>query len=110
MANGLKDSISENTSMRTQVCFAFPLLLLLALIPSTFAVSGCSDGFYCRAYADKPFFGPGDTGKLTIDLKNLNSYTVRVNNISINFPWAAYINGQWDGNSTIYLNTNVNSQ
>ncbi len=65
--------------------------------------------FYCQAWTDKPFYSPADTGKLTIDLKNINSFTVKVNYLTINFPWVAYINGQWDGNSTIQLNANVTS-
>lgn len=97
--------------MRNYAYVALPLLLALALIPSVVSVSsGCFaefDRFYCTAWTDKPFYSPGDTGKLTIDLKNINNYTVRINNLTITFPWAAYVNGQWDGNSTVPVNANV---
>lgn len=96
--------------MRNYACAALPLLIALALIPSVASVpSGCvaDDRFYCAAWTDKPFYSPGDTGKLTIALKNLNNYTIRIDNLTIAFPWAVHINGQWDGNSTIALNTNV---
>jgi hypothetical protein len=97
--------------MRNFAYAALPLLLALALIPSVASVSsGCFadfDRFYCTAYTDKPFYSPGDTGKLTIDLKNLNNYTIRINNLTITFPWAAYVNGQWDGNTTIAPNANI---
>lgn len=97
--------------MRNYVYAALPLLIALALIPSVASVpSGCIadfDRFYCSAWTDKPFYSPSDPGKLTIALKNINNYTIRINNLTITFPWAAYVNGQWDGNSTISLNTNV---
>ncbi len=97
--------------MRNYAYIALPLLIALGLIPSVAsAPSGCStefDRLYCTAWTDKPFYSPGDTGKLTIDLKNVNNYTIRIDNLTITFPWAAYVNGQWDGNSTIAVNTNV---
>ncbi len=97
--------------MRNFPYAALPLLLVLALIPSVVSVSsGCSaefDRFYCTAWVDKPFYSPGDTGTLTIDLKNINNYTIRIDNLTVSFPWAAYVNGQWDGNSTLPINTNV---
>jgi len=102
--------------MRNFAFAALPLLLVLLSIHTTLApgvVTGScfplQDNLYCKAWTDKPFYSPGDTGKLTIDLKNINNYTVKVNNLTITFPWAAYINNQWDGNSTINLNTNVSS-
>src|SRR5712692_1112435 len=97
--------------MRNYAYVALPLLIALALIPSVASVSsGCFadfDRFYCSAWTDKPLYSPSDAGKLTIDLKNINNYTIRINNLTITFPWAAYVNNQWDGNSTITLNTNV---
>ncbi len=97
--------------MRNYAYVALPLLIALALIPSVASVSsGCFaefDRFYCTAWTDKPFYSPSDTGKLTIDLKNLNNYTIRINNLTITFPWAAYVNGQWDGNYTVAPTSNV---
>ena len=101
--------------MRNYAYIALPLLLVLVLIPATqAAITGScfplfQDQIYCMAWTDKPFYSPGDTGKLTIDLKNINNYTIKVNNLTIAFPWAAYVNNQWDGNSTLSLNTNVSS-
>ena len=92
--------------MRNYASFAFPLLLALALIPASRAQI-FDEGIYGQALTDKPFYSPGDTGKLTIDLKNLLGFTIMVNNLTVTFPWSAYINGQWDGNSTLALNVNV---
>ncbi len=93
--------------MRRYACFALPLLLALVLIPTSLgAPPSCeSSRLYCSARTDKPYYSPGDTGKLTIDLKNLYNYPIQVNNLTVTFPWSAYINGQWDGNSTISLPT-----
>lgn len=101
--------------MHNYAYVALPLLLVVVWIPTTLgAITGSCfpsfpDQLYCRAWTDKPFYSPGDTGKLTINLKNINNYTVQINNLTIAFPWAAYVNGQWDGNSTISLNRNVTS-
>lgn len=95
--------------MRNFAYLTLPLLLGLALIPSSFAAIPSCELFYCRGFTDKPYYSTGDTGKLSIDLKNQFGYTIRLNNLSVTFPWAAYVSGQWDGNSTIPLNMNLTS-
>jgi hypothetical protein len=48
------------------------------------------------ALPDRASYVPGDSGTLTVTLKNTeNSGTIEIRNITIYWPWAQYVNGQW---------------
>lgn len=64
---------------------------------------------YLQITLDKPFYYPGDSGRLMIDIRDSLSINIQVYNISVIFPWRAYINGLWDGNQTINVNRAVAS-
>lgn len=55
--------------------------------------------FYLRT--DKASYSPGDSGSLQITLRNQGDTSFTVKNISISYPWMAYINDHWDGNVSI---------
>jgi hypothetical protein len=52
------------------------------------------------ARTDKASYVPGDTGTLFITVKNDGTQSFGVRNISITYPWKAFITDHWDGNST----------
>ncbi len=64
---------------------------------------------YIQVVLDKALYYPGDSGTVSIDIRDTLSVNMEVYNLSIIFPWQAYINGHWDGNQTITLNTAVAS-
>jgi hypothetical protein len=48
------------------------------------------------ALPDRASYVPGDSGTLTVTLMNTeNTGTVEVRNITVYWPWAQYVNGQW---------------
>lgn len=62
---------------------------------------------YLQIILDKPYYNPGDTGKLVIDLQNNLDISIFISRIDVKFPWVAYIHGGWDGNVTLNIKMNV---
>ena len=80
-----------------------PLLALLALsIISAIAIAPSHATFQPVVYAhtDKPAYNPGDSGTLYITVRNQGTQAFTVENISITYPWFAFITNHWDGNVT----------
>jgi hypothetical protein len=54
------------------------------------------------AWTDKTYYDPGETGSLYIVIRNDRTDTdLILQNISITYPWFAYLGNAWDGNITI---------
>src|SRR5260370_17717499 len=51
-------------------------------------------------HTDKSSYLPGDTGTVLITVRNEGSQAVTVKNITVDYPWMAFITDHWDGNST----------
>lgn len=52
------------------------------------------------ARTDKPSYAPGDSGTLYITVRNLGTQAITVQNVSVTYPWKAFITNHWDGNFT----------
>lgn len=58
------------------------------------------------AWTDKPWYNPGDSGKLGISMLNGLAIPVEVYNITITYPWGPRYDassGEWEGNETIKI-------
>jgi len=59
-----------------------------------------SIGVNIYSRTDKASYVPGDTGTLFITVRNNGTQSFAVKNISITYPWKAFITDHWDGNFT----------
>ncbi len=81
-----------------------PLALLVIGLMTIVVVTPIHATYSIATYvrADKSSYLPGDSGTLFVTVKNLipsQSFTVR--NITVNYPWMAFITDHWDGNFTV---------
>ena len=70
------------------------LFAAFAVIPSH-AVT-LPPAIYART--DKPSYAPGDSGTLYITVRNSGTQAITVQNVSVTYPWKAFITNHWDGN------------
>jgi hypothetical protein len=57
------------------------------------------------AQFDRASYVPGDSGTLTVTLVNYDSSnTVEIRNLTIYWPWAQYVNGQWPSAANVSQN------
>jgi hypothetical protein len=66
---------------------------------------------------DRSSYLPGDSGTLFITVRNEGSQALTVKNITVDYPWMAFITDHWDGNFTatginqaLSQNQNYNTQ
>src|SRR5207247_10209241 len=80
-----------------------PLTLLAISILAGIMLTPSHASFVVNIYAhtDKASYVPGDTGTLFITVRNSGTQAFAVKNISITYPWKAFITDHWDGNTTI---------
>jgi hypothetical protein len=83
------------------------LIILAALLialssPLTYAAPPVTVNIY--AWTDKAVYEPGESGKLTIVIRNDMNVDLILYNITIEYPWFAYTGEEWDGNDTIIVN------
>jgi hypothetical protein len=52
------------------------------------------------AWTDKASYLPGDTGTLHVTVRNQGTQAFTVKNITVNYPWKAFVVDHWDGNFT----------
>ncbi len=81
-----------------------PLALLVIGLMTIVVITPIHASYSIVTYArtDKSSYLPGDTGTLFVTVKNLipsQSFTVR--NITVDWPWMAFITDHWDGNFTV---------
>ncbi|SRR5712691_1326296 len=79
------------------------LLAISILAATMFAPSHASISVNIYARTDKASYVPGDTGTLFITVRNDGTQSFAVRNISITYPWKAFITDHWDGNSTYVI-------
>lgn len=69
------------------------------------------------ARTDRAAYSPGDSGTLFITIRNQGTQAFTIKNISITYPWFAFVTDHWDGNTTtnninqaVAQNQNYNTQ
>ncbi len=79
-----------------------PLALLAIAFIAAVMITPIHGSFIAKVYAwtDKPSYLPGDTGVLHVTVRNTGTQSFTVRNISITYPWMAFVIDHWDGNST----------
>lgn len=60
-----------------------------------------SPDVYVFAWVDKSQYMPGETGTLYITVLNMKDSPVEIKNVTIRYPWWAYVKDHWEGNETI---------
>ena len=79
-----------------------PLTVLAISILAIIMVTPIHATFIPNIYArtDKSSYLPGDTGTLFLTVRNTGTQSFAVKNISITYPWKAFITDHWEGNTT----------
>lgn len=79
-----------------------PLLLIAVSIIGAAIVTPihAAYGDFASARTDKPSYLPGDSGTLYVTVKNTGTLPFTVKNVTVIFPWMAFITDHWDGNFT----------
>jgi len=102
--------------MKTQ---RIPLTILAIGILSIIMIAPIHANYQAVAYGrtDRSSYLPGDSGTLYITVQNEGSQALTVKNITVNYPWMAFITDHWDGNFTatginqaLSQNQNYNTQ
>src|SRR5207245_3211712 len=96
-----------------------PLTVLAIGILSIVMIAPIQANYQAIAYGrtDRSGYLPGDSGTLYITVRNEGSQAVTVKNITVDYPWMAFITDHWDGNFTatainqaLSQNQNYNTQ
>lgn len=79
-----------------------PLTLLAISVLAGMMLTPTHASYVVNVYArtDKASYVPGDMGTLLITVRNDGTQSFAVKNISITYPWKAFITDHWDGNFT----------
>jgi hypothetical protein len=79
-----------------------PIILLAISILAGVMLAPADGTIAVNIYArtDKASYVPGDTGTLFITVRNDGTQSFAVKNISITYPWKAFITDHWEGNFT----------
>ena len=79
-----------------------PIALVAFSIITAFMVTPIHASFSPQIYArtDKSSYLPGDSGTLYITIRNEGTQSFGVRNLTITYPWKAFLTDHWDGNST----------
>ncbi len=96
-----------------------PLTLAAIGILAITVIAPIHANYQAVAYGrtDRSSYLPGDTGTLFITVRNEGSQALTVKNITVVYPWMAFITDHWDGNFTatgitqaLSQNQNFNTQ
>src|SRR2546429_394049 len=81
---------------------SIPLTVLAIGILSIIVISPIHANYQAIAYGrtDRSGYLPGDSGTLYITVRNEGSQALTVKNITVDYPWMAFITDHWDGNFT----------
>jgi len=82
-------------------------LLSAILFASLTKAQPPTEKFYVYAWVDKLQYEPGDSGTLYITIRNDLKTEVYIYNITIEYPWHAYVEDHWEGNDTIEVKTAI---
>ncbi len=80
-----------------------PLALLVLGIISTIAITPSHAALLppvISGRTDKAAYAPGDSGTLYITVRNIGTQSIGIKNITVAYPWKAFITDHWDGNFT----------
>jgi len=83
------------------------MTLLSAILFVSLAKAQVTPEFNVYAWVDKLQYAPGDSGTLHITIRNDLADEVYVYNITIIYPWHAYVEDHWEGNDTIEVETAI---
>jgi hypothetical protein len=75
-------------------------LSVLATMMITPIHSATSYSYSVYGRTDKSSYIPGDSGILYLTIKNTGGGSFTVRNVTIEYPWKAFITDHWDGNFT----------
>lgn len=91
--------------MRKPILFAITTVtLVLTLLSFTSAYAQVQPTVNIYAWTDKPSYKPGESGKLTIVVRNdRKDVDLILYNITIRYPWFAFTGEKWEGNDTITI-------
>jgi hypothetical protein len=98
---------------------SIPLTVLAIGIISIIMIAPIHANYQAIAYGrtDRSSYLPGDSGTLYITVRNEGSQALTVKNITVVYPWMAFITDHWDGNFTatginqaLSQNQNYNTQ
>src|SRR5437016_13612803 len=76
------------------------LLAISVLAATILAPSHASISVNVYSRTDRPSYVPGDTGTLFITVRNQGTQAFSVKNVSVTYPWKAFVTDHWDGNTT----------
>ncbi len=85
--------MKANIASLAVLAIALVSMTMIAPIHASYAPS-------VSAWTDKASYIPGDSGTLHITVLNQGSQAFTVRNITVNYPWKAFIVDHWDGNFT----------
>ncbi len=76
------------------------LLIIGVITAMVLAPAHASYSSVAYAWTDKASYLPGDSGTLSVTVLNSGTVDFSVKNVSITFPWKAFLVNHWDGNIT----------
>ena len=82
-----------------------PLIVLAIAFVAAAMITPIHASFVSTVYAwtEKSSYLPGDTGVLHRTVRNQGTQSFTVKNITVNYPWKAFVVDHWDGNATYVL-------
>jgi hypothetical protein len=98
---------------------SLPLTIVAIGILAIAVIAPIHANYLAVAYGrtDRSSYVPGDSGTLFITVRNEGSQALTVKNITVAYPWMAFVTDHWDGNFTatginqaLSQNQNFNTQ
>jgi len=90
--------------MRKVILFAATLMLLTVLSSASIHAQQVQQTVNIFAWTDKTSYKPGESGKLTIVIRNdRTDVDLILYNITIRYPWFTFTGDKWEGNDTITI-------
>lgn len=85
------------TKIASITVLAIALASFLTMVPAP-----AHGSFIATIYGwtDKASYVPGDSGVLHITVRNQGTQAFTVRNITVDYPWMAFVTDHWDGNFT----------
>ena len=80
----------------TITLLAIGIFGLSAVTPGHAALPGLA----IYAHTDRASYSPGDTGTLFLTVRNQGTSAFTIKNVTVTYPWKAFITDHWEGNFT----------
>jgi len=84
----------------TITLLAIGIFGLAAVTPGHAALPGLA----VYAHTDRASYSPGDTGTLFLTVRNQGTSAFTIKNVTVTYPWKAFITDHWEGNFTSTIN------